>query len=117
VRVKYEVPASVDPSRVLAAVRDAVAGDDWVVGKKSVKVYINQATLASYVISIDALCAGNLEEPPRSAMYVRTMKVVAGLTPAAAPANAAGPTAGVPQSAPPTAPPAALPGTNPITRL
>jgi small conductance mechanosensitive channel len=117
VRVKYEVPSSVDPTGLLPTVRDAVALDDWVVGKKSIKVYINQATLASYVISIDALCAGNLEEPPRSAIYVRTMRVVAGLTPAVATPAAGSAPVVAPQTPAPAAPPPAPPGSNPISRL
>jgi small conductance mechanosensitive channel len=105
VRVKYEVPPTVDPSVLLPAVRDAVARDEWVVGKKSVKVYVNTGTLASYVISVDALCAGNLEEPPRSALYIRIRGVVLSLSPpAAAPAGNASPVS-TPQSPPP--PPAA----------
>jgi small conductance mechanosensitive channel len=79
VRVKYEVPPSVEPRTLLPIVRDAVAKDDWVVGKKSVKVYVNAATMASYVISVDALCAGNMEEPPRSALYLRIRDAVASL--------------------------------------
>jgi small-conductance mechanosensitive channel len=81
VRTKVEVPPTVDPAALLIAVRDAVERDEWVVGKKSVKVYVNTGTLASYVISVDALCAGSLEEPPRSALYIRIRNVVASMTP------------------------------------
>jgi small conductance mechanosensitive channel len=88
VRVKYEIPHAVNPALALERIRDAVAEDDWVLGKDSVKVYINQATQASYVISVDALCRGNMEEPPRSALYVRIMRTVASLTsPQSAPAG------------------------------
>jgi small conductance mechanosensitive channel len=80
VRVKYEVPPTVEPRTLLPRVREEVAKDDWVVGKKSVKVYVNSATMASYVISVDALCAGNMEEPPRSALYLRIREVVAALS-------------------------------------
>jgi small conductance mechanosensitive channel len=79
VRVKYEVPPTVEPRVLLPVVRDAVAQDDWVVAKKSVRVYVNAATMASTVISVDALCAGNLEEPPRSALYLRIRDAVASL--------------------------------------
>jgi small conductance mechanosensitive channel len=117
VRVKYEIPASVEPTPLLPALREAVAADDWVVGKKSVKVYVNQATLASYVVSVDALCAGNREEPPRSALYLRIMKVVADHTPSqdrSGPPDAAGAAAPAP---PPTAPPPAMPGVGPAARV
>jgi hypothetical protein len=93
-----------------------VAVDDWVVDKRSVKVYINQATQASYVISIDALCRGNLEEPPRSSLYLRIMETVASLVPTGP--GAAGTEAPNP---PPQPPPAGLPpapGTaGPVARL
>jgi small conductance mechanosensitive channel len=79
VRVKYEVPPSIEPRTLLPLIHDAVAKDDWVVGKNSVKVYVNAATMASTVISVDALCAGNLEEPPRSDLYLRIRDVVASL--------------------------------------
>jgi small conductance mechanosensitive channel len=117
VRVKYEVPPSVAPDRLLEAVRAEVALDDWVVGKRSVQVYINQATQASYVISVDALCAGNREEPPRSALYLRIMKVVAAQTPTRPPSTAPAQSGPLPPSTPPAGPPPALPGANPITRL
>jgi small-conductance mechanosensitive channel len=117
VRVKYEVPSTVDPARVLTSLRDAVSLDDWVLGKKSVKVYINQATLASYIVSVDALCAGNLEEPPRSALYVRIMKVVVGLTPSTATPASPGTSVPPPPPSPPVGPPPASPGSNPLTGL
>jgi small conductance mechanosensitive channel len=79
VRVKYEVPPMIDPRKLLPMVRETVAKDDSVVGKTSVRVFVNAATMASYVISVDALCAGNMEEPPRSALYLRIRDVVASL--------------------------------------
>jgi small conductance mechanosensitive channel len=106
VRVKYEVPPSVDPVLALRRVHDAVVADDWVVGKRSVKVLVNQATLTSYVISVDALCAGNMEEPPRSALYLRIMAAISTL---AVPGPGLG---GQPPLSPttPTAPPGPTPG-------
>ncbi len=79
VRVKYEVPPTIDPAVAIARIRDAVAADEWVVGKRTVKVYVNQATQSSYVISVDALCSGSMEEPPRSALYIRIIATVAEL--------------------------------------
>jgi small conductance mechanosensitive channel len=117
VRIKYEVPPAVDPTTLLPAVRDAVAADDWVVGKKTVKVYVNSATMLSYVISVDALCAGNFEEPPRSALYIRIRQVVGSLTPAASPPAGSGAPAPSPQAAPPPAGPAAGGGANPTSPL
>jgi small conductance mechanosensitive channel len=108
VRVKYEVPSTVDPVRALAAIRAAVVEDAWVVGKKSVRVEVNAAMIASYAVSVDALCAGNHEEAPRSALYIRIMHAVAALVPPG--------TFGVAltsPAAPPGAPPAAGPPPSP----
>jgi small conductance mechanosensitive channel len=114
VRVKYEIPPTVEPRTLLPLVRDAVASDDWVVGKKSVRVYVNTATMASYVISVDALCAGNMEEPPRSALYLRIRDVVASLHSSSTSKNSSGssgappPATGLPLA--PAAPPAQVGG-------
>ena len=108
VRVKYEVPSTVDPVRALAAIRAAVVEDAWVVGKKSVRVEVNAAMIAWYAVSVDALCAGNHEEAPRSALYIRIMHAVAALVPPG--------TFGVAltsPAAPPGAPPAAGPPPSP----
>jgi small conductance mechanosensitive channel len=92
VRVKYDVPPTVDPRLVIERVKAAVTADEWVVGKTSVRVQINQATQASYIISVDALCAGNHEEAPRSALYLRIMETVASLPRSgSAPPPASGP--------------------------
>jgi small conductance mechanosensitive channel len=104
VRVKYEVPSTVDPVRALAAIREAVVLDDWVVAKKSVRVEVNAAMIASYAVCVDALCAGHHEEAPRSALYVRIMHAVAALVP---------PGTGAPAPAGPAAPPSAQPPPGP----
>jgi|GEM_PF-433335 len=117
VRIKYEVPAMVDPTLVLSKVREAVVADECVVDKGSVRVLVNQATQSSYVISVDALCGGNMEEPPRSALYIRIIAAVAALAgprdePQGHP-NAAATTTPTPPSGPPPEPgaigPSALP--------
>jgi small conductance mechanosensitive channel len=114
VRVKYEVPPTIEPRTLLPRVREAVAKDDWVVGKQSVTVYVNAATMASYVISVDALCRGSLEEPPRSALYMRIRDVVASLSPAHPPPDAHGPSGSTAQAPAlplaPAAPPAQVGG-------
>lgn len=103
VRVKYEIPPTVDPTEAITKIRATVVEDEWVSGKGSVEVFVNQATMTSYIISVDALCYGNLEEPPRSSLYVRIMKVVGSLAPTSAPADRPGFTP--PQPAPPPVPP------------
>jgi small conductance mechanosensitive channel len=76
VRLKYEVPPAVDPATLLPKLVEAVRTCEWVVRPELVQAYVNQATLTSYVVSVDALCRGNLEEPPRSALYLEVMRVV-----------------------------------------
>lgn len=113
VRVKYEVPPAIEPRILLPLVRDAVAKDDWVIGKKTVRVYVNAATMSSTVISVDALCAGNLEEPPRSDLYLRIRDVVASLNSPRAATDPHGSTGSAqPPSVPlaPAAPPAQVGG-------
>jgi small conductance mechanosensitive channel len=113
VRVKYELPNSVDPTTAIDAIREAVRADDWVVGKRSVRVLINQATLTSFVISVDALCSGNLEEPPRSALFLRILGAVAPLLPPRAPASGTGtapPAPPSPAQGPPVGPAVTPPG-------
>ena len=106
VRIKYEVPAALDPPAVLERVREAVAADDWVIGKGSVRVYVNQATQASYLISVDALCAGNHEEAPRSALYIRIMRTVTSM-------SSRDPAPARPGNAEPATPRPATPGPGP----
>jgi small conductance mechanosensitive channel len=76
VRVKYEVPPSVPPEDLLPRLTKVVQNNNWVIRPELVRAYVNQATLASYIVSIDAMCRGNLEEPPRSAIYLDAMRVV-----------------------------------------
>ncbi len=85
VRLKYEVPPAVDPEVLIPRLARAVRSNRWVSDPSSVRVMVNQATMSSYVIAIDALCRGNQEEGPRSALLVMSMKLVKELS--------AGPTA------------------------
>ncbi len=78
VRVKYEIPAEVDPAPLLRSLQETIPRNPWVVRPDSVRVLVNQATASAYVISIDARCRGSLEEPPRSALLVEVMGLVAG---------------------------------------
>ena len=76
VRLKYEVPPTIDPEQLLPRLARAVRGSRWVFDPTSVRVMVNQATMSSYVIAVDALCRGNQEEPPRSELLVMTMRLV-----------------------------------------
>ncbi len=76
VRTKYELRAEVDPAVALARIREAVQAEPCVARAESVTVLLNQATQTSHVISIDAICRGNREEPPRSEILLAAIKAV-----------------------------------------
>ncbi|HUI38872.1 MAG TPA: mechanosensitive ion channel family protein [Thermoplasmata archaeon] len=83
VRTKYEVPPQIDPKVLLPKVRERIAANEWVSRPETVTVSVSAATMTSYVIVVDALCRGALEEPPRSAFLIELIDIVAGLrTPA-----------------------------------
>ncbi len=81
VRVKYEIPHSVEPRALITRLEKSLAENEWVVRPERMRIQVNQATLASYVISVDAICRGSLEEPPRSSILIQLMKTVKELTP------------------------------------
>ena len=76
VRVKYEVPPTVDPALLIPRVKEALAHDPWILEPDRVQVYVDQATQTSYVISLDAHCRGTLEGPPRSSILMTLMRLV-----------------------------------------
>jgi small-conductance mechanosensitive channel len=76
VRVKYEVPPTVDPALLLPRVQEALAHDPWILEPERIQIHVNQATQAGYVISVDAHCRGTLEDPPRSSILMTLMAVV-----------------------------------------
>ncbi|EQD44122.1 MscS Mechanosensitive ion channel, partial [mine drainage metagenome] len=82
VRTKYEVAPGTDLRRLLPLIREAVQRNDWVVDPEKVRVLVNQATASSAVISVDALCRGNAEEPPRSAILMDIVDAVRSTAPA-----------------------------------
>jgi small-conductance mechanosensitive channel len=81
VRIKYEIPHSIEPQTLIARLEKALAENEWVIRPEKLRVQVNQATLTSYVISVDALCRGSSEELPRSSILIQLMKVVKELTP------------------------------------
>lgn len=79
VRLKYEVPAAIDPAPLLDVLRERLAKNEWVIAGQPVRVRVNQAMMNSYVLAVDAYCRGNLEEPPRSALLIDVMATVRSL--------------------------------------
>jgi len=83
VRTKYEVAPGADLRRLLPLIRDAVQKNEWVVDPEKVRVFVNQATATTAVISVDAYCRGSAEEPPRSAILMDIIDTVRAIPPAA----------------------------------
>ncbi|MDG6983289.1 MAG: mechanosensitive ion channel family protein [Nitrososphaerota archaeon] len=79
VRTKYEVPSTIEPGRFLSEVSKAVKKNEWVTQPDSVQVMLNAATSTVYVVSVDALCRGQYEEPPRSSILLDLMSTVEAL--------------------------------------
>jgi small-conductance mechanosensitive channel len=88
VRIKYEVPNNVEPLGLIDRLEKTLPENPWVVRPELLRVQVNQATQTSYVISVDAMCRGSLEEPPRSSILIELMKAVKELKPKAERAKA-----------------------------
>jgi small-conductance mechanosensitive channel len=76
VRTKYEIPNSLDPKEVISILTVTLKKNEYVTKPDSLRVLINTTTATSYVISIDAICKGSLEEPPRSSILVDVMAAI-----------------------------------------
>jgi small conductance mechanosensitive channel len=76
VRTKYEIPGTIDPEKVLSELQLTISKNLWVSKPDTIAVLVNSANSSSYVISIDVVCKGNLEEPPRSSILLDVMGVV-----------------------------------------
>jgi small conductance mechanosensitive channel len=77
VRIRYELPASADPGPIIAQLQKHLPENTWVVRPELLRVYLASVTLTSSVITIDAMCRGNLEDPPRSAILLEIRSAVA----------------------------------------
>lgn len=76
VRTKYDIPNSIDPNEAISALTEALKKNQWVVNPDSIKILVNVMTTTIFVVSIDALCKGNMEEEPRSSILIDVMQVV-----------------------------------------
>jgi small-conductance mechanosensitive channel len=79
VRTKYDVPNAIDPKEAIPALREALKKNQWIVNPDTIKILVNVITETIYVVSIDALCKGNMEEEPRSSILMDVLQVVNGL--------------------------------------
>jgi small conductance mechanosensitive channel len=76
VRVRYELPAAVDPASVIAQLHAQLPENTWVVRPELLRVWLASVTLTSSVITVDAMCRGSLEDPPRSAILLEIRSMV-----------------------------------------
>lgn len=79
VRTKYEVPTLLEPETLISQLQEVVKKNEWVNKPDSVRVMVNAVASSSYVVTIDALCKGQFEEPPRSSILLDIMRTVKGL--------------------------------------
>jgi small conductance mechanosensitive channel len=85
VRTKYELPPDLDPKPIVDALAKRLPDNNWVVRPELLKVYLASVTLTSSVVTIDAMCRGSMEDPPRSALLFEIREVVQAARAAAAP--------------------------------
>jgi small-conductance mechanosensitive channel len=76
VRTRYEVPNSIDPKTLLPALEETIKKNEWIANPASVSALIGSGTLSTYVVSVDAVCRGSYEDPPRSSILIDIMAVV-----------------------------------------
>jgi small conductance mechanosensitive channel len=104
VRAKYELPPDIEPAPVLEALQEKLPDNNWVVRPELLRVYVTSVTLTSTVIAIDAMCRGNLEDPPRSSLLLEIRATVndvrASMKPSPPPASAGANPLGKTDSAP-----------------
>jgi small conductance mechanosensitive channel len=70
VRIKYEIPPNLDPGPILKDLGVRLPVNTWVVRPELLRTYLTSVTLSSSVITVDAVCRGNLEDPPRSSILL-----------------------------------------------
>jgi small conductance mechanosensitive channel len=79
IRTKYDIPNFIDPNEAIPALKEALKKNQWIANPDSIRILVNAITATIYVVSIDALCKGNMEEEPRSSILIDVMQVVNGL--------------------------------------
>jgi small-conductance mechanosensitive channel len=79
VRTKYDIPNTIDPNEAIPALVEALKKNQWVANPDSIKILVNAITPTISVVSIDALCKGNMEEEPRSSILIDVMHTLNGL--------------------------------------
>ncbi|PSN86200.1 hypothetical protein B9Q02_03095 [Candidatus Marsarchaeota G1 archaeon BE_D] len=78
VKTRYEVSKPIDIDHLLDVVREVVRKNEWVVDPEGARITIQNVTPTSIVLAIDALCKGELEDPPRSSLLYELERAISG---------------------------------------
>src|SRR5579875_179411 len=76
VKVRFQAPASLPRDRLIESVREISKKNEWVLDPESVKVFVQAIDSSYYLISVEALCKGQYEEPPRTSLFVGIWRVI-----------------------------------------
>src|SRR5579875_545227 len=76
VKVRFQAPASLPLDRLIESVREISKKNEWVLDPESVKVFVQAIDSSYYLISVEALCKGQYEEPPRTSLFVGIWRVI-----------------------------------------
>ncbi|PSN84813.1 hypothetical protein B9Q03_12855 [Candidatus Marsarchaeota G2 archaeon OSP_D] len=78
VKTRYEVSKPIDIDHLLDVAREVVRKNEWVVDPEGARITIQNVTPTSIVLAIDALCKGELEDPPRSSLLYELERAISG---------------------------------------
>ncbi len=79
VRTRFEVPSSIPPEKLLGILNEKLKENEWISDPQSLRILVNTTTINSYVITVDAICKGGYEEPPRSSILLQLITLVSKL--------------------------------------
>ncbi len=85
VKTRYEVSKPIDIDQLLNVAREVVEKNKWVVKPEDTRITIENITPTSIVIAINALCKGELEDPPRSSLLYDLERALDGVRREASP--------------------------------
>lgn len=79
VKTRYEVSKPMDVDKLLDVAREVVKKNEWVVDPEGARITIENITPTAIVIVINALCKGELEDPPRGSLLYDLEKALDGI--------------------------------------
>jgi small conductance mechanosensitive channel len=81
VRVRYQLPPSIDPEVAISAVTQAIKQNEWVLTPESVNVYVEAAGKDGFLLLMEATCKGARSDPPRSSLLITVNRTIERLKP------------------------------------